>query len=118
MSLKITAREFELPDYLEQHIKDTFFKLDKFKVGFTSKDVFMKLEAGHNFVVEIATKSDLGSIDARAEATDLMESFNHAFSRLEEQIIKHKEKPTSHRAEHATNEKDHLIAEEEATLNK
>lgn len=118
MSLKITARGFELPDSLEQKIKEECFKLDKFNIDFSGKDVFMKLENGHEFTVEIATRSDLGKIDSTASAHELMDAFNEAFARLETQIIKHKEKPVSHRSEHATAEKEHLIEEEDATLAK
>ncbi|GIU35154.1 ribosome-associated translation inhibitor RaiA [Shewanella schlegeliana] len=116
MSIKITARGFELPDYLEQTIKEAFVKFDKFKISFFSKDVFMKLEPGHLFIVEIATKSDLGKIDSKGEANELMDAFNEAFDRLERQLIKHKEKPYAHRSEKCEKEKEHLIKEEETLI--
>ncbi|WP_305372884.1 ribosome hibernation-promoting factor, HPF/YfiA family [Photobacterium leiognathi] len=122
MGIKITARGFELPDYLEQHIKEAFFKFDKFKIAFQSKDVFMKLEEGRKFTVEIATKSNLGKIDATGEANELIDAFNEAFNeafyRLERQIIKHKEKPQAHLSEKAQKEKENLIKEEAETLAK
>ncbi|WP_434137405.1 ribosome hibernation-promoting factor, HPF/YfiA family [Photobacterium leiognathi] len=118
MSIKITARGFELPDYLEQHIKEAFFKFDKFKIAFHSKDVFMKLEEGRKFTVEIATKSNLGKIDATGEANELIDAFNEAFDRLERQIIKHKEKPQAHLSGKAQKEKENLIKEEDETLAK
>lgn len=117
MSIKITARGFELPDYFEEFIKEAFFKLDKFKASFLSKDVFMKLEPGRKFVVEIATKSDLGKIESTGEANELLDAFNEAFDRLERQIIKHKEKPYAHRSEKCEKEKERMIKEEETLLN-
>ncbi len=112
MTIKITERNFELPDYLEEHIHKAFMKLDKFSINFHSKDVFMKLEPEKNFHVEIATRSNLGQIDASADSKELIEALNEAFARLERQLIKNKEKPMSHMADHAEKQKAKLIADE------
>ena len=112
MSIKISARDFELPDYLEEHIGIAFSKFDKFKIAFTSIDVFMKFEPGHKFMVEIATKSNLGQTDSNGEGKELMEGFNEAFSRLERLLIKKKEKPLAHRSEHEKVAKEHLLDED------
>lgn len=116
MSIKVTARDFELPDYLEEHIKIAFSKFDKFNISFISIDVFIKFESEHKFIVEVATKSNLGQTDSNGESKEMMEGFNEAFSRLERLLIKKKEKPLAHRSEHAKTEKDHLINDEDDEL--
>ena len=116
MSINITARGFELPDYLEQTMREAFFKFDKFKISFLSTDVFMKLDPEHKFIVEIDTKSNFGKIDAKAESKELIDAFNEAFARLERQVIKHKEKPYDHRSVKCEKEKENLIKEEDETL--
>ncbi len=112
MKIKISTRDFELPDYLEEHIENMFSKFDKFKISFTNIDVFMKFEEDHKFMVEIATKSNLGQTDSNGESKELMEGVNEAFTRLERLLIKKKEKPLAHRAEHAKAQKEHLVDED------
>ena len=112
MSIKINVRDCELSNSLEEHINDTFSKLDKFKIAFRNIHVFMRLEPEHTFIAEIDTKSNFGTINSNGEGKELIDAFNEAFSRLERLIIKKKEKPLAHRAEHAIKEKNHLIDEE------
>lgn len=112
MSIKISVRDFELPDDVKEHIENAFSKFDKFKISIKSIDVFMTFEPGHKFMIEIATKSSLGQTDSNGEGKELMDGFNEAFSRLERLLIKKKEKPQAHRSEHAKAEKKLLIDEE------
>ncbi len=67
MTLKVIAKGFELPDYMESHIESEFAKFDKFQVVFHSRNVFMKLEPGRQFIVEIAVKTSVGDIEASAD---------------------------------------------------
>lgn len=112
MNIKINVRDCELSNSLNEHIKNMFSKLDKFKISFINIHVFMTLEQEHTFTIEIATKSNLGQINSNGEGKELIDGFNEAFSRLERLIIKKKKKPLSHRSDHVKTEKDHLIDEE------
>lgn len=112
MNITINTRDCERSTSLDEYIKNKFSKLEHFKISFTNIYVFMKLEPEHTFIVEIATKSNLGQIDSQGEGKELIEGFNHAFSRLERLIIKDKQKPLSHRSKHVKIEKNNLIDEE------
>ena len=115
MTLKVTAKGFELPDYMEAHIESEFAKFDKFQVAFHSRNVFMKLEPGRQFIVEIAVKTSVGDIEASADEKELSEALSAAFARLERQIIKKKEKPLAHRSELNERDKENFLKEEEAS---
>ncbi|MEC6814678.1 ribosome hibernation-promoting factor, HPF/YfiA family [Photobacterium toruni] len=115
MTLKVTAKGFELPDYMEAHIESEFAKFDKFQVTFHSRNVFMKLEPGRQFIVEIAVKTSVGDIEASADEKELSDALNAAFARLERQIIKKKEKPLAHRSELNERDKESFLKEEEAS---
>jgi putative sigma-54 modulation protein len=96
MKITITGRHFEVSQDLSQYAEKKFAKLEKFFHKLIDIEVIMYMEK-HNHIIEVVINGDGMKFFGTEKASDMYSSVDLVMKSLEKQVVKHKEKHTSHK---------------------
>ncbi len=96
MQVSITGRHLEVTDSLKAHVEDKFSKLKRHFDHVTDVHVILSVEKVLQ-KAEATVQISGATLFAEDQQEDMYAAINNMVDKLDHQIIKHKEKQTSHR---------------------
>ncbi len=97
MSMKIKCEGVELTDAIMEVINKDLQKIESFKVELKDINFLLKKDDAA-YLIEIMINTDrFAKISASDANTNLLEAIHGAFAKFETQLVRAKEKQTSHR---------------------
>ena len=95
MNFHYSSHNISLTDSLKDHLEDRLIKLQKHFDRIVDIHVDVKIEK-KNHIAEATIHINGGTLFAKADSHDMYETFNNLTRKLDQQILKHKEKLTDH----------------------
>ncbi|MFT5112797.1 MAG: putative sigma-54 modulation protein [Parasphingorhabdus sp.] len=98
MQISVSGQHMDVTDALRSHVEDKMQKINRHFDHVTDTHVVLLVEKNrHNAEATINGKGL--NFHATAEADDMYSAIDAMISKLDRQLLRHKEKNTSHRAE-------------------
>ena len=104
MQLDITGHQIDLTDALQKHVRGKMRKLERHSNEITHMHVVLNIEK-RNHQAEATAHVTGAELFANADAEDMYAAIDQLSSKLDRQVIKHKEKAVAHN--HGSRERKH-----------
>jgi putative sigma-54 modulation protein len=93
MELQITGRHTSVTDAMKAHARDKLTKLERHNDMVTRAEVVMNIENESRHIVEMIAHTKVGGrLVAKAEHTDMYAAVDLLLDKMDQQIVKQKEK--------------------------
>jgi putative sigma-54 modulation protein len=101
MSLMITGRHVEVTSALRRYVETRFKRLERYAMRFGDVQVILSVEK-YRHVAEVVLPLNGAVIQGKTSTTEMYASIDQLFDKIGRQILKRKEKLTSHKVRPVT----------------
>lgn len=95
MTINISSKQMDVTPAIRSHIEERLAKLNKWHIQLINPH-FMIHKLPNEYEVEASIGTPLGDLFAKAHHEDLYQAINELETKLEHQLVKHKEKHEHH----------------------
>ena len=101
MSLMITGRHIEVTPALRRYVETRFKRLERYALRFGDVQVILSVEK-YRHVAEVVLPLNGAVVQGKTSTTEMYASIDQLFDKIGRQILKRKEKLTSHKVRPVT----------------